>query len=144
MFVIGALQRIYDTEEAALNMTEADVRTYLDDVDNLAYRAALHETFELWQKYPRSYKTMPEYKKYSSIIDLLHAKAAIERNRIKHAALRASATSYEQVRPKPTLHAVGTYDRLYELQAEWEQDAAAWRAEQAARATGSRFGYGFR
>ena len=125
-------------------MTETDVRKYLDETDILAYDLALQKTYELSQSHDTAYRMNPEFKHYDYLIDLLHAKAAIERNRIKHAALRASATSYEQVRPKPTLHAVGTYDRLYELQAEWEQDAAAWRAEREARATGSRFGYGFR
>jgi hypothetical protein len=43
----------------------------------------------------------------------------------------------------------GNYDTLYDLQSKWEQDAEAWRQEQAHRLAAQearmpRYGYGFK
>ena len=147
--VLGALQSIYVTEGAATKMTEADVRRYLDETDILAYDLALQKTYELSQSHDTAYRMNPEFKHYDYLIDLLHAKAATVKNGIKHATLRATATDYEQVRPKPHMTLYGNYDTLYELQSKWEQDAAAWRREQAHRLAAQearmpRYGYGFK
>ena len=130
-------------------MTEADVRRYLNETDNVNYDLALQKTYDLSQSHDPTFRKNPEFKHYDNLIDLLHAKAATVKNGIKHATLRATATDYEQVRPRPTMRLYGNYDTLYELQSKWEQDAAAWRREQAHRLAAQearmpRYGYGFK
>ena len=116
------------------------VYQYLDENDKAAYAAARAQQFPIWERYPERYTTHPVWVKCHDIIDGFHAKAEKARDEAMSVALRANATSYAQVKPRPDYVPWNDPALLEDLQGAWDDEEKEWRAARQ----GARFGYGFK